>query len=60
MRQTLLAALNFPNEIPLTPEQIATDKQKQHMQSVFEQVADHLRREPVQSTRLLQSWIRTE
>jgi flagellar M-ring protein FliF len=26
-------------------------------QGVFEQVADHIRREPVQSTRLLEAWI---
>jgi flagellar M-ring protein FliF len=45
---------------PPTPEQIAVENQKQHMQKVFEQVTDHLKREPAQSTRLLQSWIHTE
>jgi flagellar M-ring protein FliF len=33
-----------------------TKEQMQH-QGVFEQVADHIRREPVQSTRLLEAWI---
>lgn len=47
-------------EAPPTPDQIAAERQKQHMQLVFEQVTDHLRREPAQSTRLLQSWIHTE
>jgi len=47
-------------QVPPTPDQIAAEKQKQHMQMVFEQVTDHLKREPAQSTRLLQSWIHTE
>ena len=29
-------------------------------QEIFEQVAEHLKREPAQSSRLLQSWIHTE
>lgn len=47
-------------EQPPSPDQIAAEKQKQHAQMVFDQVSDHLRREPAQSTRLLQSWIHTE
>lgn len=43
-----------------TVEQLATEKHKQQAQAVFDQVLDHLRREPAQSTRLLQSWIHTE
>lgn len=43
-----------------TPEQVAAGKQKQHMQMVFDQVSDHMRREPAQSARLLQSWIQTD
>jgi flagellar M-ring protein FliF len=35
---------------------VKTKEQMQH-QGVFEQVADHIRREPVQSTRLLEAWI---
>jgi flagellar M-ring protein FliF len=70
LRQGEVAELAMPRESavleagateePATPEQIAADKQRQHMQLVFDQVTDHLRREPVQSTRLLQSWIHTE
>jgi flagellar M-ring protein FliF len=44
----------------LSPEQAAVEKHKQHAQAIFEHVTDHLRREPVQSTRLLQSWIHTQ
>jgi flagellar M-ring protein FliF len=33
-----------------------TKEQVQH-QGIFEQVAEHIRREPVQSTRLLEAWI---
>ena len=44
----------------LTPEQLTAEKQKQEAQSIFEHVTDHLRRDPVQSTRLLQSWIHTQ
>lgn len=53
-------ALSAGPEEPASPEQIAAEKQKQHMQSVFEQVSDQLRREPAQSARLLQSWIQTD
>jgi flagellar M-ring protein FliF len=45
---------------PPTADQLSAEKQKQHMQLVFDHVTDHLRREPAQSTRLLQSWIHTE
>jgi len=44
----------------LTPEQIVAEKHKQQAQAVFENVTDHLRRDPVQSTRLLQSWIHSQ
>ena len=47
-------------ELQLSPEQLAAEKHKQHAQAIFEQVTDHLRREPAQSTRLLQSWIHTQ
>lgn len=52
-------ALELPVEPP-GPEQIAAERQKQHMQHVFDEVTDHLKREPAQSTRLLQSWIHSE
>jgi len=57
---TLAPVLTGVNgEMELSTEQLATEKRKQHAQAIFEQVADHLRREPSQSTRLLQSWIHT-
>ncbi len=43
----------------LDAEERALDRQK-HAQMVFDAVAEHLRREPAQTTRLLQSWIHTE
>jgi flagellar M-ring protein FliF len=42
------------------PEKIIFDQQRLQAQSVFDSVTDHLRREPAQSTRLLQSWIHGE
>jgi flagellar M-ring protein FliF len=44
----------------LTAEQIAADQKKLRAQNVFEQVAETVKREPAQSTRLLESWIRAE
>jgi flagellar M-ring protein FliF len=44
----------------VTPEQHAAEQKKLHAQTVFEQVSDHVKREPAQSTRLLESWIRSE
>jgi flagellar M-ring protein FliF len=39
------------------PEPAEIDPEKQRTQEIFEQVADHLKREPSHSSRLLQSWI---
>ncbi len=39
------------------PEPIEIDPEKQRTQEIFEQVTDHRKREPSQSSRLLQSWI---
>jgi flagellar M-ring protein FliF len=39
------------------PEPVELDPEKQRSQEIFEQVADHLKREPSHSSRLLQSWI---
>ncbi|HTV05001.1 MAG TPA: flagellar basal-body MS-ring/collar protein FliF [Acidobacteriaceae bacterium] len=47
-------------EAPADPAVLAADSRKQHMQRVFDDVTDHLRREPAQSTRLLQSWIQSD
>jgi flagellar M-ring protein FliF len=44
----------------LTPEQQEAEQQKLHAQTIFETVAEHVKREPAQSTRLLESWIRSE
>jgi flagellar M-ring protein FliF len=38
------------------PEVVRTKEQMQH-RGIYEQVADHIRREPAQSTRLLEAWI---
>ncbi len=46
-------ALNPPEPPPPDPERIRA-------QEIFEQVSDHLKREPTQSSRLLQSWIHSE
>lgn len=43
-----------------TAEQITIERQRLRAQSIFDQVSEYLKREPVQSTRLLQSWIHTE
>jgi flagellar M-ring protein FliF len=59
------AAKGTPNELAATaaqaalktPEPIEIDPEKQRTQEIFEQVTDHLKREPSQSSRLLQSWI---
>jgi flagellar M-ring protein FliF len=44
----------------LTAEQQAAEQKKLRAQTVFEQVSEHVKREPAQSTRLLESWIRSE
>lgn len=51
-------AVQGPREIG--PEQQASEKRRVRAQTVFEQVSDTVKRDPVQSTRLLESWIRTE
>ncbi|MGC2300863.1 MAG: flagellar basal-body MS-ring/collar protein FliF [Acidobacteriaceae bacterium] len=44
----------------LTPEQQASEQRKMRAQNVFEQVSENVKRDPAQSTRLLESWIRSE
>ena len=46
-------ALRPPEPVELDPERIRT-------QEIFEQVTGHLKREPTQSSRLLQSWIHSD
>jgi flagellar M-ring protein FliF len=65
-----VAAATLPGEPQLTPgetqarlledENEIAERQKKHAQMLFDSVAEHLRREPAQTTRLLQSWIHTE
>jgi flagellar M-ring protein FliF len=45
--------LKSPEPVELDPERIRT-------QEIFEQVSSHLKREPTQSSRLLQSWIHSD
>jgi flagellar M-ring protein FliF len=55
------AALNAgESQLVSDAAQLAAEKQRLEAQVVFDSVTDHLRREPAQSTRLLQSWIHTE
>ena len=42
------------------PESAAIDPERLRSQEIFEQVTTHLKREPTQSSRLLQSWIHSE
>lgn len=49
-----------PEPRELTEEQVAAEQRKARAQNVFEQVAETVKREPVQSSRLLESWIRAE
>ncbi|MGC9157673.1 MAG: flagellar basal-body MS-ring/collar protein FliF [Terracidiphilus sp.] len=48
-----LAPLKPPEAAELDPERI-------RMQQIFDQVTNHLKREPTQSSRLLQSWIHSD
>jgi len=42
------------------PEPADVDPERARAQEIFEQVAGHLKREPTQSSRLLQSWIHSD
>jgi len=42
------------------PEPIELDPERIRAQEIFEQVSGHLKREPTQSSRLLQSWIHSD
>jgi flagellar M-ring protein FliF len=46
-------ALNSPEPAPMDPERLRN-------QEIYEQVTGHIKREPTQSSRLLQSWIHSE
>jgi flagellar M-ring protein FliF len=42
------------------PEPVEADPERLRSQEIYEQVTDHLKREPTQSSRLLQSWIHSD
>jgi flagellar M-ring protein FliF len=42
------------------PEPLEVDPERMRVQQIFEEVSDHLKREPTQSSRLLQSWIHSD
>jgi flagellar M-ring protein FliF len=42
------------------PEPVEVDPERIRTQEIFEQVTDHVKREPTQSSRLLQSWIHSD
>jgi flagellar M-ring protein FliF len=55
--------LRAENTIPLVlsaQEPIAMDPERMRAQEIFDQVTGHLKREPTQSSRLLQSWIHSD
>jgi flagellar M-ring protein FliF len=52
------AAAAAPAFVP--PEPVEPDPARIRAQEIFDAVTDHLKREPTQSSRLLQSWIHTE
>jgi flagellar M-ring protein FliF len=49
-----------PEPKELSAEQQAAEQQKIRAQNVFERVSETVKRDPAQSTRLLESWIRSE
>jgi flagellar M-ring protein FliF len=49
-----------PQTVLKPPEPVEQDPERIRNQEIFEQVASHLKREPTQSSRLLQSWIHSD
>jgi len=45
---------------PLPAERHVAESRRTHAQALFEQVTESVRKDPAQSTRLLESWIRSE
>ena len=59
MRRELPAGA--PAQTPLSPPEPAEmDPERLRSQEIFAQVSEHLKREPTQSSRLLQSWIHSD
>jgi flagellar M-ring protein FliF len=55
----LAAPAGHPPALP-NSEQMALEEERQRVERVFDQVTDTLKRDPAQSSRLLQSWIHSE
>jgi flagellar M-ring protein FliF len=49
-----------PQTVLKPPEPVELDPERLRNQEIFEQVTEHLKREPTQSSRLLQSWIHSD
>jgi flagellar M-ring protein FliF len=49
-----------PKQIPSPLEAAEPDPERIRVQEIFDQVSGHLKREPAQSSRLLQSWIHSD
>jgi flagellar M-ring protein FliF len=57
----LPAGMDASAQHALNPAEIAElDPERARVQEIFEQVSGHLKREPAQSSRLLQSWIHSD
>jgi flagellar M-ring protein FliF len=57
----LPASAAAPAQVPLSPPEPAEmDPERLRSQEIFNQVAAHMKSEPTQSSRLLQSWIHSE
>jgi flagellar M-ring protein FliF len=63
-RESVKAAKEFAVSAPppalKPPVPVELDPERIRVQQIFDQVSDHLKREPVQSSRLLQSWIHSD
>lgn len=57
---TAAALPSQPEPRALNGEQVVAEKRKQQAQVVFDEVAERIRTDPGQSTRLIESWIRSE
>jgi len=53
-----MAAAQHAAHLPAEPAQL--DPERMRTQEIFEQVTGHVKREPTQTSRLLQSWIHSE
>jgi len=53
-------AVPAPQPVLKPPEPVELDPERIRTQEIFEQVTEHLKKEPTQSSRLLQSWIHSD